>query len=367
LCASFIKSDIHPKMYTATGKFHDSNQQIYYSNKNLEFQRKQDEINKQLANDYVKLHNEIIREQQMLEDKMDSHHVMQSKINQDLLKQISEHETVHAQLSNRLNEQQDTNEGLIEQIDKNKVELHSEMIREQQGLEDKVDSHHVMQSKINQDLLKQISEHETAHAQLLNQLNEQRDISEELIEQIDKNKVELHNEMIREQQGLEDKVEFHHVVQSKINQKLLKQISQHETVHVQLSDQLNEQRDISEGLIKQIDKNKVELQNEINEIICEQQILKDKVDSHHVMQSKINQDLLKQISQHETVHVQLSDQLNEQKNIGEELIEQIHKNETALIQLSKQLDAYCESIQEVKKQFDKYESMLSKQLVSNIK
>ena len=116
-----------------------------------------------------------------------------------------------------------------------------------------MDSHHVMQSKINQDLLKQISEHETAHAQLSNQLNEQRDISVELIEQIDKNKVELHNEineMIRDQQGLEDKVEFYHVVQSKINQKLLKQISQHETVHVQLSNQLNEQKDISEGLIK---------------------------------------------------------------------------------------------------------------------
>ena len=299
MCASFIKPDIHPKMYTATGKFHDSNQRIYYSNTNLEFQRKQDEINKQLANDHVKLHNEInrmIREQQILKDKVGSNNIVQNKINQDLLKQISEHETVHAEFSNQLNEQKGISEELIEQIDKNKAELHNEMIREQRILEDKVDSHHVMQSKINQDLLKQISEHETVHAQLSNQLNEQRDISEELIEQIDKNKVELHNEMIREQRILEDKVEFHHAVQS-----------------------------------------------------------------------KINQNLLKQISQHETVHVQLSNQLNEQKNIGEELIEQIHKNETALIQLSKQLDAYCESIQEVKKQFDKYESMLSKQLISNTK
>ena len=143
MCASSIKSDIHPKMYTATGKFHDSNRQIYYSNKNLEFQRKQDEINKQLANDYVKLHNGInrmIHEQQILKDKVGSNNIVQNKINQDLLKQISEHETVHAQLSNQLNEQQDISEGLIKQIDKNKVELHNEineMIHEQQGLKDK--------------------------------------------------------------------------------------------------------------------------------------------------------------------------------------------------------------------------------------
>ncbi|WP_185151564.1 hypothetical protein, partial [Peribacillus simplex] len=202
--SSFVKPDTTPKMYLTTGEFHDSNQQVYYSNKYLEFQKKQDELNKQLANNIVKHNNEIngmIRNHQILKDSVGSHHSKQNNINQDLLKQISQHDSIHDHLSTQLNEQKEMSQGLSEQIHKNEIELSNQLVnihvklnneinginREHQRLKDSVGTRHSKQNDINQDLLKQISQHDSIHDHLSTQLNEQKEMSQGLSEQIHKN------------------------------------------------------------------------------------------------------------------------------------------------------------------------------------
>lgn len=326
---STSKQGTNPTLYLTTEKFNYSNQQHYYSNNNLEHQRKQDEQIDQLADNFEKLNNEIreaIRNHQRLKQTVFSTRILQNNLNQYFKKQIKHLEEI------------------VYKFD-----------------------------EVNQDLSEKISKHESVHHLLSNQLNEQEDKSKMLSELIHRNEIDLSNQLaivkieLLEQRTLKDK-------QNDFIQDLFEQISQHERIHDLFNTKLDEQKESSQRISEQIHQNETELtkqlanDNKIKRMMREHQLLKIMIDSYQLMQNNINQDLKKQITQHEENFIKLDknteDNQNEQNESSERAIEQFPHNRIAHL-LSHQLDPNYKSIQEVKKQLGKYESMLSEQFPAN--
>jgi chromosome segregation ATPase len=179
-------------------------------------------------------------------------------------------------------------------------------------------------------------------------VNQQTYHSSGILEHIKKQK-ELIDRLIEDNVGLKNELnkillEYNHFKKeiNQIIQKLCDQLHCHETIHAQLSAQLNEQNEIIQGLLNQINSHKTiyaQLSAQLNE------------------QNEINQKLIHQTNSHETIHAQLSAQLNEQNEMIQKLIDQLHSHETIHAQLSAQLNEQNEIIQGLLNQINSYKTI----------
>lgn len=419
LSTSSGKQGTNPKLYLTAEKLIDSNQEYFYTNNDLEYKRKQDERINYLANNFEKLSNEIteiINHHQQLKDAVCSEHVLQNNINQNikkqinhnhkeifikldehtefyqnLFKQISHHETVHELFITQINEQKDSNHRLSEQVRLSETGLTKQLANNNQTINNKINrmirEQRIFRDKQNdyiQDIFKQISQHEIVHDLISTQLNDQKDSSERLSEQIRQTELGLIHQLKNVEEinskisGMIDEQWEFREKQNVFIQDLFKHISQHETVHDLFTTQLNEQIASNQRLSEQVRqtetdltnqlKNNEKLNNKIKRMIREHQMLKVIVDSYLLLQNNINQDLKKQInkdeSKREVNQDSLSIQLNEQKDNNQNTIEQLHENEIVHL-LSKRLNPNYESIQDVKNHLGKNPSLFSEQLPTN--
>jgi DNA repair exonuclease SbcCD ATPase subunit len=189
----YIKHTINPKIYVNPAEQPAPvNQQIHHSNRILEYIKKQKELTDQLIEDNAGLKN------QLNEILLEYNHFKKeiNQIIQKLFDQIYTHETIHAQLSAQLNEQNEIIQGLLNQINSHKT-IYAQLNEQNEMIQKLIDQLHIHetiqaqlsaqlneQNEIIQGLLNQINSYKTIQAQLSVQLNEQSKVNEYLKEQL---------------------------------------------------------------------------------------------------------------------------------------------------------------------------------------